>query len=275
MEIYLIKDGVNYGPYTADRVIQYLAAGAFRESDLAWHNESNGWVPLREVVALIQKTDSDSMSYPEQLAIRHIHCPHCNARWEIDTCAEGKQSCHVCGQSVRLRPSDVLGHFPKTCGYSALFITSGVIISVLLDERLRVAEMIIAIPFVVILIFLGLCLWNLIRAVLLRAAAHWIEKRHIPFERAFSTMLFACTIPMPLAVVISEIVGGIPRKPAASAIAIGLAVSAILQFLLDAFFISRSLRIRFGRACLVGLTMLAISSMAGGLGGLIFSGLFS
>ncbi len=51
MQILILQNGEQHGPYTEDEVRQHLAQGSFLPSDLGWHEGLDGWVALREIVA--------------------------------------------------------------------------------------------------------------------------------------------------------------------------------------------------------------------------------
>ncbi|MBT3667088.1 MAG: DUF4836 family protein [Opitutae bacterium] len=53
MNIYVHKDGTQYGPYTLEQVQQYIQQGAFTLQDQACHDGQN-WVPLSQVPGLNQ-----------------------------------------------------------------------------------------------------------------------------------------------------------------------------------------------------------------------------
>lgn len=46
MELYIHRDGQQYGPYSEDDVRSYIADGTVQESDLAWHEGASDWAPL-------------------------------------------------------------------------------------------------------------------------------------------------------------------------------------------------------------------------------------
>lgn len=52
MGIYLLRDGVQQGPFAPDDVGQMLAAGLCQASDLAWQAGADGWVPLAELLGM-------------------------------------------------------------------------------------------------------------------------------------------------------------------------------------------------------------------------------
>jgi hypothetical protein len=46
MEFYIHRDGVDYGPYSADEVKGQLAAGTILPSDYAWFEGEPDWAPV-------------------------------------------------------------------------------------------------------------------------------------------------------------------------------------------------------------------------------------
>jgi len=50
MNITILRDGTNYGPYTLNQVKEYLGNGALSETDLAWHESLSDWLPLKDVI---------------------------------------------------------------------------------------------------------------------------------------------------------------------------------------------------------------------------------
>ena len=48
MNIYVHKDGTQYGPYTLEQLQEYIQQGSFTLQDLACHDGQN-WVPVAEV----------------------------------------------------------------------------------------------------------------------------------------------------------------------------------------------------------------------------------
>lgn len=52
MGIYLLRDGVQQGPFAPDAVGQMLAAAQCHPADLAWQPGVDGWVPLSELLGL-------------------------------------------------------------------------------------------------------------------------------------------------------------------------------------------------------------------------------
>ncbi|MBG29854.1 MAG: hypothetical protein CMI31_07620, partial [Opitutae bacterium] len=57
MEVYLFKDGQRFGPYSMDQVKEYLASGDFAETDLAYFEGRDGWVPITKVPGVMPQDD--------------------------------------------------------------------------------------------------------------------------------------------------------------------------------------------------------------------------
>jgi hypothetical protein len=51
MQIYVAKNGQQYGPYSEQDVAGYLTSGQFSQSDLAWREGCSDWVPLAQLVS--------------------------------------------------------------------------------------------------------------------------------------------------------------------------------------------------------------------------------
>ena len=62
MQIYIHRDGQQFGPYSAGQARDFLAAGDLLPGDLAWHDGAANWAPLCEVLP------PDSETAPPQLA---------------------------------------------------------------------------------------------------------------------------------------------------------------------------------------------------------------
>jgi len=50
MNIFIHRDGENYGPYTLEEIQEYLGNGTLIENDLAWHEGLADWATLSSVV---------------------------------------------------------------------------------------------------------------------------------------------------------------------------------------------------------------------------------
>jgi hypothetical protein len=53
MQIFIHRDGQQYGPYPIERVPGYMASGDLLPSDLAWHEGAADWAPLAKVVEVV------------------------------------------------------------------------------------------------------------------------------------------------------------------------------------------------------------------------------
>lgn len=48
---YIFRDGTNFGPYTREKLDEFLANGQVVLEDLAWTEGCSGWLPLSEILA--------------------------------------------------------------------------------------------------------------------------------------------------------------------------------------------------------------------------------
>jgi hypothetical protein len=53
MNIYILQNGEQAGPYTRDQLQQFLAAGQVQGTDLAWREGLAEWVPLSSIVPVL------------------------------------------------------------------------------------------------------------------------------------------------------------------------------------------------------------------------------
>jgi hypothetical protein len=49
MQLHIVKDGQQRGPYSHMQIVEMLRAGELSEGDLAWQTGMVTWMPLREV----------------------------------------------------------------------------------------------------------------------------------------------------------------------------------------------------------------------------------
>ena len=68
MNIYVHKDGTQYGPYTIEQVQQYIQQGAFTFQDQACHDGQN-WVLLSQVPGLSQPASVQPVSQQPQAQV--------------------------------------------------------------------------------------------------------------------------------------------------------------------------------------------------------------
>ena len=50
MDIYILRDGQETGPFTEETTHTLLKQGSIREADYAWHPGLPKWIPLAEVL---------------------------------------------------------------------------------------------------------------------------------------------------------------------------------------------------------------------------------
>ena len=49
MQIYIHRDGQQFGPYSVEQAREYLAAGSLAATDLAWYEGAADWAPLGQL----------------------------------------------------------------------------------------------------------------------------------------------------------------------------------------------------------------------------------
>lgn len=97
---------------------------------------------------------------------------------------------------------------------------------------------------------------SLISAIVLRLAVRWVEKREIDYGTAYVTMLIGSLIQVGLGFVVGLVVGGATKSQ--DAVNVASLVMYPVGFLIQSGIISSRIDLRFGRACLVSLAMMAI-----------------
>ena len=105
--------------------------------------------------------------------------------------------------------------------------------------------------------FIGAFIWSLIGAVILRAAAKWVQKLDVGFGNAYVTVLLSVIANLVLGAIIGFSVGAATQSMDAVN-----AVSLLMMpvgFLIQSGIISSRLQIRFGRGCLVSLAMIGVA----------------
>jgi hypothetical protein len=103
---------------------------------------------------------------------------------------------------------------------------------------------------------IGVVIGSLIAAIVLRAAAKWVQKMEVPYGQAYVTVLLANLINVVLGSILGYAVGSATQSMEAVNVASLLMLP--VGFLILSGFISSRLQIAFGRACLVSLAMAAI-----------------
>ena len=73
MNIYVHKDGTQYGPYTLEQLQQYLQQGSFTLQDQACHDGQN-WVTIAQVPGIAQAATSPAQPASQpQAQTMHYH----------------------------------------------------------------------------------------------------------------------------------------------------------------------------------------------------------
>jgi hypothetical protein len=64
MQLYIHRDGQQFGPYPEDQARQFLASGELSAGDLAWHEGAAGWAPLSDVLKPIPAASTPAAASP-------------------------------------------------------------------------------------------------------------------------------------------------------------------------------------------------------------------
>ena len=108
--------------------------------------------------------------------------------------------------------------------------------------------------------FIGCFIWSLIGAVILRAAAKWVQNLEVGFGNAYVTVLLSALANLGLGCVIGIAVGIVGRPAATEETLVLIAASALpVGFLIQSRIVSSRLQIPFGRGCLVSLAMIGVT----------------
>ena len=85
MQVYINREGQQYGPFTKEQVDEALAQGSLMTSDLAWHKGATQWVPLVQLLA--------TLSSPVPMT----SAPDDNPASQIDEKLESPKTAHAKG----------------------------------------------------------------------------------------------------------------------------------------------------------------------------------
>jgi hypothetical protein len=108
--------------------------------------------------------------------------------------------------------------------------------------------------------FVGVLLGSFVWSVILRAGAAWVERIDVKFSDAYATMLLCGIVGVILGVVVIPVVSAALWPDSEMAVQVAYLSALPLLFLIDAGIIAARHAIRFGRAILVCLVMLAVSA---------------
>lgn len=103
---------------------------------------------------------------------------------------------------------------------------------------------------------IGVGIGSLMVAIVLRAAAKWVQKLDVPYGQAYVTVLLPSLINVVLGSIVGYVVGSATQSM--DAVNVASLLRLPVGFLIASGFISSRLEIPFGRACLISLAMTAI-----------------
>jgi len=77
MQIYVARDGQQFGPYTAEEVRDYLAEGTLSRTEQAWHEGLEDWVALDQIVldCPARKTPPPPSKFPSKTGAAQSQSP--------------------------------------------------------------------------------------------------------------------------------------------------------------------------------------------------------
>ena len=128
MDIYINKDGQQYGPYKLDQVNEYLAQGSFQATDPAWSDGLANWCPLNQIAGVVDPSSPTPPSFdpttynpnaapppavaspsPTEAPVTaaSVTCPGCQA-----SVAPEMLFCATCGYDLQAGWQDMMTSFP-------------------------------------------------------------------------------------------------------------------------------------------------------------------
>ena len=127
MDIYVLRDTEQFGPYARDTIIQMLAQQQFTPSDHYWHEGMTDWRPLAEFsTASAPTVPQPKKAYPprqtQSAQPQRTSVPH-----------DGRVPCPMCGE--RVMPTATLCPFCKQAIFSrdkSTNAVAGVVVSIIL-----------------------------------------------------------------------------------------------------------------------------------------------
>ncbi|MBA3961766.1 MAG: DUF4339 domain-containing protein [Chthoniobacterales bacterium] len=75
MELYIHRNGEQFGPYTEDQVRSDLLAGTIQLTDLAWYEGAEDWTPLSDVPGFAQRSTPPPVRPAALRATRPVELP--------------------------------------------------------------------------------------------------------------------------------------------------------------------------------------------------------
>ena len=91
MNIYVHKDGTNYGPYTLDQLKEYLQQGSFSLQDQACHDGQN-WIPVAQLPGMTPAQSSPQNQNPAPTKSKTVQTNPSTAQSSQQTASSGKKT---------------------------------------------------------------------------------------------------------------------------------------------------------------------------------------
>jgi len=62
MNIFIHRDGENYGPYSLEQIKEFLNNGTLNEYDSAWHEGCADWLPVKAIINSLTALQAEAIS---------------------------------------------------------------------------------------------------------------------------------------------------------------------------------------------------------------------
>jgi hypothetical protein len=94
MNIYIHKDGTQYGPYTLEQLQEYVQQGSFTLEDLACHDGQN-WIPVAQVPGIASAAPSPAQPAAQPKAAAKKKTSTAQAKQSVSSTAQPTQQASV------------------------------------------------------------------------------------------------------------------------------------------------------------------------------------
>jgi hypothetical protein len=114
MQIYLLQNGQQTGPFTAEQVRDKVFSCEISENDLGWHESLAGWQPLNTILSFNAPLPAPKplpplpvQSNPPPFTSSPVACPTCgNPKWRAS------DPCQVCATALAAATSRIVQQAP-------------------------------------------------------------------------------------------------------------------------------------------------------------------
>ena len=75
MQVYIHREGQQFGPYSIKEANDYMASGNLQADDLAWHEGAPDWMPLKRVMVVAPTAPTPPRPAPKRVLQHHPWVP--------------------------------------------------------------------------------------------------------------------------------------------------------------------------------------------------------